>query len=514
MRASSEEVIAGIGAAEETPDSTAGRRTAAMRVGHLPGVHRIAAESRFRVAMPSMTLSVFRRPVSLPLWCFALWFAVLCLQWPLVWNPGYFSHDELQWAAFADVAAWEQLPWVDWFDWRTFQYRPLTFNLWLPLSHALFERPLAFHAVWVALGSGNALLLGLLLRGTGLPARVAFVAALVFALNPYAAYVHGWIATLADLLWVGIGLATAIWLQRRAATERDDSTRTAAFLVALLATTTALLAKEAAIVFPALALLATILSSRRRIWSAATAGSALAALVYLALRVGPLLQGARPDSGYGLSLLQIPQRWLEYHGFTWLPTLFEIQSVSAASTLRLAALMLVSLAFIFALWRARPHYGITWLVGSAAALGPVLILTHSANQYGYGFSVLGCGLAALAWPRTSWMGRMVLACAALLTLWHGINVQFDLQRAGRLQARFSPALAAAVQGLEGADTVVLDVAAPGDRWLYTRLTHAIAAYRGVVIGERVRLAANGEPGSHRIETDGSLTPLAPPDRAP
>ena len=453
--------------------------------------------------------SAFRRPASLPLWCLALWLAALCLQWPLLWNPGYFSHDELQWAAFADVATWRQLPWVDWFDWRTFQYRPLTFNLWLPLSHALFERPFLFHALWVALGCLNALLLALLLRGAGLAARVAFIAALVFALNPYAAYVHGWVATLADLLWVGIGLAMAAWLQRRAAVERDDSARAPAFLLAFLATATALLAKEAAIVFPALALLAALLAPRRRTWSAATAGSGLAALIYLALRIGPLLQGARPGSGYALNLLQIPQRWLEYHGFTWLPTLFEMQSVSAASPLRLAALVLVSSAFLFALWRARPHYAIAWLVGSAAALGPVLILTHSANQYGYGFSALGCGLAALAWPRTSHIGRLALAGAALLTLWHGVNVQRDMQRAGQLQARFSPALADAVRS-HGAATLILEIGEPGDRWLYTRLTHAIAAYRGVPIGDRVRVAADNESGNYRIESDGSLTPVPQP----
>lgn len=457
-----------------------------------------------------MNLSVLRRPVRLPQWCLALWLLASCLQWPLLSNPGYFSHDELQWAAFADVATWRQLPWVDWLDRGTFQYRPLTFNAWLLLAHGLFEQPAAFHALWVALGSANALLLALLLRAAGLAPRVAFSAALVFALNPYAAYVHGWVATLADLLWVGIGLATAILLQHRAAVERDDSAPAPEALLAFAATGIALLAKEAAIVFPALALLATVLSARRRTWSAATAGSALAALIYLVLRIGPLLQGARPGSGYGLSLLQMPQRWLEYHGFTWLPTLFEMQSISAASPLRLAALALVSIAFLYALWRARPRYAIAWLVGSAAALGPVLVLTHSANQYGYGFSALGCGLAALAWPRTSQVGRVVIACAALLALWHGINVQRGMHRAGVLQARFSPALASAVSARADLRPLILEVAIPGDRWLYTRLTHAITTYRGVPIGERVRLAGDDEAGDYRIGADGSLEALPPP----
>ena len=54
-------------------------------------------------------------------WLAAL--AVMALQWPLVANPGYFSHDELQWAVHATGAA------VDWADIGAFQYRPLTFSL-------------------------------------------------------------------------------------------------------------------------------------------------------------------------------------------------------------------------------------------------------------------------------------------------------------------------------------------------------------------------------------------------
>ena len=458
-----------------------------------------------------MQLPSPRRTLPFPLWCAILWLLALMLQWPLIANPGYFSHDELQWAAFADVPSWRQLPWVGWFDVGTFQYRPLTFNLWLLLSHALFERPLAFHLLWVALGCSNALLLALLLRQAGLAQRVAFVAALVFALNPYAAYVHGWVATLADLLWVGIGLGLTLWLQRRAAGGAHDRTAQAwVVAVVFVATMLALLAKEAAIVFPALALLALLLGAHRRVWTAATVGSAAAAALYLAVRLGPLLQGAQPGSGYALSLWQPPQRWLEYNGYPWLPTLFEIQSLPAASTPRLFALALVSLAVLWALWCAKKRYVTAWVIGGAAVLGPVLILTHSANQYGYGFSALACGIAALAWPGTATAGRVVLAGAAALVLWHGVNVQQDMRRVGELQARFSPALAAAVQRHAAPEPLSLQLEAEGDRWIYTRLTHAIASYDGVPIGKRVRLAPSGERGDYRIAADGTLSQLPKP----
>ena len=87
---------------------------------------------------------------------------VLLAQLPLVLNPGYFSHDELQWAARAESG--DTFPWL---GVEAFQYRPLTFNLWLRLSRALFATPWAFHLVVVALGALNATLLASVLRHFG-----------------------------------------------------------------------------------------------------------------------------------------------------------------------------------------------------------------------------------------------------------------------------------------------------------------------------------------------------------
>ena len=75
----------------------------------------------------------------------AVFALVLLAQLPLILNPGYFSHDELQWAAFA--ADGRHVAWTAIGD---FQYRPLTFNLWMWLSRPLFARPQVFHALLVA----------------------------------------------------------------------------------------------------------------------------------------------------------------------------------------------------------------------------------------------------------------------------------------------------------------------------------------------------------------------------
>ena len=131
---------------------------------------------------------------------------LLLLQLPLIVNPGYLSFDELQWWARADVPAFADLPWRAWSDWRSFQYRPLTFNLWLVLAHALAAHAYAMHAAFVVLGTINALLLAACVRIFGAERNTAAVAAVAFVLSPYVAYTHGWTGTLADLLVLQFGL--------------------------------------------------------------------------------------------------------------------------------------------------------------------------------------------------------------------------------------------------------------------------------------------------------------------
>ena len=77
------------------------------------------------------THATFRR-LALPVFALAL-----LLQLPLALNPGYYSHDELQWAAFAQAG----MP-AGWTDPATFQYRPLTFATWMALARCNAEPPL------------------------------------------------------------------------------------------------------------------------------------------------------------------------------------------------------------------------------------------------------------------------------------------------------------------------------------------------------------------------------------
>jgi len=429
-------------------------------------------------------------------------FAVIAalLQLPLILNPGYFSHDELQWAALANVAPGAPLPWVSWSSWQVFQFRPLTFNLWLLASRWLFGTPIAFHAVCVAFGIGNGLLLMRLMRRLGVAGVPAMLFALGFVLGPFAAYTHGWVATIADLLWVGFGLAIAnvlVWADGRPSRHWPACTMTFLF------TALALLSKESAIVLPTLVALAWILSGRTRLLRDATIFSAIPVAIYLALRLHVILFAPRPPGIYGWSLWSIPKQWLMYQLFPLTPSVAEVHVIfltTSTQHLLWACALWLALAVVVA--RANVRAGIVLVVGGAMALGPVLLLEMPSNHYGYGFAAVFMLALAWAWAGMGRVGRALAVLFVVVGTWHGINEQRELRHDGELQARFSPALA---QAIARASWLPVRLHVPQDHgWVYQRLTHEISSYHGTPMGDRVQVVGDGEPADYSIEPDGSL----------
>lgn len=422
----------------------------------------------------------------------------LLAQAPLVFNPGYFSHDELQWAATANAMPGAPIPWFSWTAFDTYQYRPLTFNLWLLLSRHLFDTPYAFHAICVAWGSMNAALLCLLGQRVGIPARASAVASLVFALGPYAALVHGWVGTLGDLIWVGAALGIGLL-----GTARLPVAIMAA--CAFVLTMAGLAGKEAALAIPGMLAVAWCFD-RRPAWAAATVAAGLAAAAYLALRFEGLMQPAPDGSQYALSLAHVPVRWVEYPLFAPLPHVPETFATfvhGGRGPLALSALLWI--AALIALCRQGRRLCAFALLGATVALLPVLPLGASGNHYGYAWSAWMALCFAAAWPALQGRWRLVVATLAVLTLAHGAMVMRLVHRVGTVQSVFSPALARTLSTRDaGAPPLRLRAEDPSTRWIFERLTHDIPRYDGIDIGKRVRLVRDGEDADLLIRRDGSL----------
>jgi hypothetical protein len=427
--------------------------------------------------------------------------AAFLLQLPLALNPGYFSHDELQWAYFASLGHA-----ADWLDFATFQYRPLTFNLWMWLSRHLFDTPQAFHAVLVAWGAANAALLYAIGRRAGVDARAAAVAALVFALGPYAVVVHGWVGTIGDLAWMSCALAIA-WVGLRGRVPTVGALAGVAVFAAV-ATAVGLLAKEAALSIPVLAAVAWAFTRDRR-WGAATVGALLATAVYLALRLDVLLDAQQQPDLYAAKVSNIVVRWVEYQIFSPMVRAIEAhQTLTQSRPLYLVVSALLWCAWLAAMWRASRRLAAFAIVAGGAALGPVLLLGNAWNHYGYGFAAVMAMCGGAAWTRTARWGQMSLGTYGLLVVLHGIVVMGTMLEVGRVQAVFSPALAQALRA-RPADAAPLRVRPDPDAkaWIFVRLTHDIPAYDGVQIGDRVTLVGASDPADAVIAPDGHLVPV-------
>ena len=438
-------------------------------------------------------------------WMLLVFLAGIAGQALLIGNPGYFSHDELQWGHAAWQASLSELPRVGWTRVEAFQYRPLTFNLWLLLSYWLFDMPRAFHALWVVLGTGNGLLLFAVLGRWGLRPRAAAFGAVFFLLGPVAAHVHGWTASLADLLWVGALLVIALLaLGGRGA----PATRLAKAGAIALLCTAGLLAKEAAVVIPGLCAVAWLLSVDRRLWGLATIASAGPVLAYLILRVAIIDAGAS-GTAYAWSLSPVPVRWLEYQLYPFLPTTFEPLATLWASNKRLAVAGLLCLLVHGLAFRAHWRLGLGLLLGVAAALGPVLLLGTSYAQYAYGASVVvaGCLAASAQMLPRGRLKALALGAIMLVSTWHGVNVQRQIHRVGTIQAVFSPQLAA-LAAIDTGTPLRLH-APPEDRWIYERLVHDVPGYRGVAHRRQAVIVGDGEPASHWISPSGGIMPGEP-----
>lgn len=421
------------------------------------------------------------------------WLLLVIVQWPLVLNPGWLSHDELQWAARAALAPWSELPWVAWGDWQAFQYRPLTFNLWLVLAHALAAHPFLLHGVFVGLGSLDALLLASVVRATGARTRVAAVAALVFVLSPYASYVHGWVATLGDLLVATAALVGLRLLQRA---SRESARAWPAALALPVLVTLALLAKEAAIVLPVALLPALYRAPRPRRVLALIALAGVPVLAYLALRLPVLWSVPAGDASYAWRLAHVPARLAEYLLYPFLPPLFEVAPTLAKSVPRLAAAAACLVALLAALATRGWRWPLAWLALYTLLLAPVLVLATSYDQYAYLASAGTVGCVATAWPHLGRGARAAIALVALVVVAHGLAVMQRMHAAGAFQARFTADWRELVA--RGAGLPCITLADERDRWLIERLVHEVPQHAGAC------LAPAGSTTRLLLQRDGHL----------
>ena len=425
---------------------------------------------------------------------------------PLVFNPGYFSSDDLQWLAFADTPTLHDVPWNAWFDFSPFQYRPLTFNLWLLLSHCIGYQPIAMHLVRVLFGLASAWLLRSVMLQFGVVPRRATLAAWIWLLTPYTVYTHGWVGTFGDSLCLTFMLLALRHVLIQSRTDGWMPGIVESLPVAAL-TALALMSKESAVVFPAVMLI-TALRRRDRVGVVACTASTCIALVYLVLRLQTILFPHDAASGYHWALSNIPARIAEYTVFPFLVGHFEViaSRTHLANWPALLGLGIVVAAILGAGWRRCLILWIGWI----AALGPVLILDDANNQYAYLAGAWACAFLASTWPGIRAWLRPLMIIPIAMVLVHGAQQIHDIRHIGQIQRNLYADLPGVLAN--AARPVTIQTQRGNDDFILQRLLTDIPSYQRIPIGDRVRFvvhAMQDKQPDYRMSHNGHLVHTEP-----
>lgn len=425
------------------------------------------------------------------------------LQWPIFTIPGYFSHDDLQWLSFAanSPESWS-LPTL-FGDVKAFQYRPLTFTVWLAIGHLFGDSAVAMHVVRGAMGTLSAALLAWLIHRFGASRLLSMSAAMVFLFTPSATYSHAWIGTYADELCLLLLLIMALWL------TRPNKSLVASAALAFTATALALLCKESAIVFPALLAVLWFVrrgDSRSRADLTAALGATGAVAIYLALRADVILFPKAQTGGYTWRLADIPLRLFDY---TVMPfSLNQFEGIIRVERPLFWIATGLCLMFLLAVSRAGMRWLFLLLIAFWSALGPVLILPFVTHHYAYVATAVAVVVTALAWRGMGRLPRAVASVALLAVVIHGGQTIRTMNRIGSMQAQLFSELLVKIKA--GESNIVVRAENYGDEWVVNRLLHNVPSFKGVPIRDHVRAATSGRmavDGTHLMDREGHLTPV-------
>ena len=426
-----------------------------------------------------------------------------CLQWSIFTIPGYFSHDDLQWLFFASNPPESWSLFTFFADVKAFQYRPLTFTVWLWIGHIFGDSAVAMHVVRGVMGTLSAGLMAWLINRLGASRLLSMIAAIVFLFTPSATYTHAWIGTYADELCMLFLLIIALWL------TRSNARLVTTAALTFIATALALLSKESAIVFPAI--LAIVWFVRRaqggtRNDMAAMLASAGAVIIYLAVRIDVILFPKAQVGGYTWSLVDIPLRLFDYAVMPFALNQFEghIRFERPMAWIAIALCFM----FLYTVLRAGPRWLLLLLLAFSCALGPVLILPFAAHHYAYLATAVAAVITALAWRDMGRVSRGIAAATLLAVVIHGGQTIRTMSRIGSIQSQLFSELVVKIKA--GESNIVVRAENYGDEWVVNRLLHDVPSFKGVPIREHVRAATSGQiavDGTHLMDRQGHLTSL-------
>ena len=363
----------------------------------------------------------------------------------LIVNPGYYSHDELSFGFHSQGFGDKALSDINWFSFLNLQapqYRPITFNLWLFVSHFLFQYPPLFHLVVVLLGllCGVALYALILQRSTN--RRFALTALLIFSILPATAFTIGWVGTIGDFLWVlftlsmiSIAFKAEGWVKAK---FRNPWKLAAAYLGIATLFVFALMSKETAIIVPGIFLLYILFIKRSKFVINSFLLISFLSVVYISLRFNALF-GSSSSEAYSVTTNAILRNLVGYFTYPFAWNDFFTYPTQVASSYFIFSL-LAHLAVIFLLWRASSRYAKVYVFSYIFTVAPLLLIHMWSPHYLFASSILLASAIAYILIQGKWIDKALAALLTLVLMIHSFNVQLEYYNRGLIQNRILTSL--------------------------------------------------------------------------
>lgn len=367
----------------------------------------------------------------------------------LISNPGYFSHDELQ-----KLDHVIQYGYVDYFKHYAsiqagphfgFPVRPIPFLIQGVQAYFMNDYPVVVHLLDVVFHCINACLFYYLLTLFKCDKKLAFLAAILFVVNPVTMQAVGWSAALMDRWYTTFGLIAFI-----GAFRFINYGKLVDLFLVFLGASFAILSKETAIVLPSLLLIFLLLDWKRNIYNyrfyLATFAWVLPIALYLIMRTSAIIASFSASEGAGSYSAALDNLYLNVLVYLSFPFLIDAKDILewplySKSILYFCAFIhvLILLALLF---KGGIKKSILYIAGYIVFISPVLLISNQGSHYLYASAFsLSLALAYLIYSGNLIVKLFSYSLCLILVI-HSIFIQNNLYRVGVCESRIDISLKA------------------------------------------------------------------------
>jgi hypothetical protein len=436
----------------------------------------------------------------------------------LIMNPGYYSHEELQFLKDSSNISWTSLDWQP--PRHNVEYRPVGRNFELMVMSLLGMYPQFVHLVHTVIHILNAFIV-FILAGKLFPElgeKFQITASLFFMFSPLASFGAGWAAAVYDLLYVLFaGVILVLYSRRNDAYFNGPLKKLILYAGIFILTALALLTKETAVMIVWYLFLLLVFAGFDRKGIVIFISACTATLIYAFIRISSLFHIAvESTSGYKVSLGQnILQNFTQYFLYPFTAGVTEIHNVFVltpawmlltAAGIHIVVIVLLSMRrFVYAIW---------YLVAFVFPLMPILIINMTASHYLYASAIpLSIALAYLLFRTKNKFVYTLIVGSVLLLAAHSIVNQTYLFNTGIYQRKILTSMAALVSSedtgtgckLEKRIVMVTDPKSPN--WILARVLRAVNSQNeidGIEIEQILMITEQEYENRNRVEDGGRI----------